>query len=227
MMKSKLVSSALSLAILCSTSIANAETVVGQLVAKPSAVINADAAPFEVGSETTAYIEGDSVTTGSEASATISLTSGMARIVVAPNTIMSVVDADTASLSLVKGAISVSAQADQSVVVTTTVDSYELVSESAVDAVVAFENDELSVLPKSGSLVVTSQNGAAVTTVDAGNVFVSNGGQAKSVDVNTGTLGTTGALNTVLIVGGVVVGTAAISEAVSDGDEADDGSESE
>lgn len=224
MMKSKLVSSALSLAILCSASVVNAETVVGQVVAKPSATINANVSPLQVGDSATAYIEGDSVTTNGDASAIINLTSGVARIVIAPHTVMSVVDAENASLSLTQGAISVNAEMGRSVVITTSVGSFELVSDKAVDAVVAFEAGELSILPKSGTLVVTADDGLVVSSIDAGNAFISNGRVARSVDVQLGGTAGGSSLNTALIIGGIVIGTAVASDQLSDGDEAGDAS---
>jgi len=194
MIKLKILSSALSLAVLCSASVANAEsTVVGQLVASPSAVINAGSAQQVVGTQAMAYIEGDTITTGADANAAVSLTSGKASLVVAPNTV-------------------VQAEEGQAVTVETSVGSFELLSSSAVNAIASFENGEFSAISKSGLLTVTSQDGS-VTSIDAGNAFVYNTQGATSLNVQAaGNHGN--AVNTALIIGGIVVGTVIVGRKV-------------
>jgi len=187
-------------------------------VANPTAVVSSGAIQHTVSDSSVAYVEGDSVTTGSDSSATVNLTSGKARVVVAPNTVMSVLDADQASFSLTQGALQVTAEAGQVVTVVTSAGSYELASVGAIDAVAVFENGEFSAITKAGSLLVTSEQGSVVTEVEAGEAFVAHQGVAKSVDVQTA--GTAGSgLNTVLIVGGVTVFTAVVAEEISDAGE--------
>jgi len=232
MIKTKLVSSVLSFAILCSAASVNAETVVvGQLTANPSAVIGAGVTSHTVKGNSIAYIEGDLVTTSSDSSAKINLTSGAAQVVVAPNTVMSVVDAEQASFSLTQGAISVKAQSGETVSVSTPIGSYELSSVTAIDAVAVFQDGEFAAISKADSLTVTSQGGSVVTVVDSTNAFVSNGVSAKSVDVQAAgaagaaaggatTAATTVGLTVAAVGAGIAGVTAVVSETVSDTDEA-------
>jgi len=93
-MKLKIINSVLSLVVLCSApTLVNAEsTIAGQLVANPVATVSAGKAQQKIGSQATSYLEGDVVSTEANSSAKISLISGLANIVIAPNTVMSVVD---------------------------------------------------------------------------------------------------------------------------------------
>jgi len=147
MIKSKFFKNTLLLASLCSaSSLVSAETVVGQIVASPKATINAEAIPQEIGGQFVSYVEGDSITTGSSAQASINLTSGVARVTLSPNTVMSVVDADSAIFSLDQGAFSVKAKSGQNVVVSTTAGSFELSSDLAINAVASFKDGQFAVL---------------------------------------------------------------------------------
>jgi len=184
MIRSKLVNSAISLAVLCSASAVSASAeVAGKIVANPTAVVSSGAIKHTVANSAVTYIEGDLVTTGSEASASINLSAGNAKITLAPNTAMSVVDAEKATLSLTQGALKIKAEQGQSVVVNTANGSYTLTSETAINAIAAFENGEFSAISKAGELLISSQQGSVVTLIDSSNAFVSNGELAKSVNV--------------------------------------------
>ena len=184
MIRSKLVNSAISLAVLCSASAVSASAeVAGKIVANPTAVVSSGAVKHTVANSAVTYIEGDLVTTGSEASASINLSAGNAKITLAPNTAMSVVDAEKAMLSLTQGALKIKAEQGQSVVVNTANGSYTLTSETAINAIAAFENGEFSAISKAGELLISSQQGSVVTLIDSSNAFVSNGELAKSVNV--------------------------------------------
>lgn len=231
MKKLKLLSGAISLAILCSTASVQAESVVGQLVATPTATINAGANQHVTGSQATAYIQGDTITTGSEASASLSFTSGETNLVVAPNTTMAVLDASTSAISLTHGAVNVTASINQSVSVSTSVGVFELASPTAIDAVVVFDKGQFSAISNDGLLTVTSQSGAVITAVESGNAYIFDGKKATSVDVQAAPVATTAAttttLTTVAIAAGVVGTTALVASEISDGDDAEASSPSE
>ena len=222
MIKLKVLSGVLSVAVLCSASIVSAESaVVGQLVANPSAIINAGSAQQKVGSQATAYIQGDTITTGSGSSASVSLSSGVAKLVIAPNTVMAVTNASSTQFSLSRGAFSVQAKEGQMVTVETSVGAFDLVSSASIDAIASFQNGEFSVIPKNGLLTVTSQDGS-VTSIDTGSAFVYNVKGATSLDVQTAETGSGGgSLAAVAVAGGVVAGGVLISEGISDGDDSE------
>lgn len=231
MIKLKVLSSVLSLAVLCSAPIANAESkVVGQLVANPSAIINAGAAQQRVGSQATAYIQGDTITTGSDASATVSLSSGSAKLVVAPNTVMAVINAAGTEFSLSQGAFNVQAKEGQTVTVDTSVGAFDLVSSSSLNAIASFQSGEFAVVSKKGLLTVTSQDGA-VLSIDAGNAYVYNDKGAASLNVQIATPAATTAgagagLGTAIGVGvGVGAVGLGISQSASDGGDAAEAAE--
>ena len=248
-MKLKILSSAFSLVVLCSAPIVNAESLIaGQLVANPSVTIIAGEIEHKVGAQTTSYIEGDKISTDANSNAKISLVSGLANIIVAPNTVMSVTDASQTDLSLIEGAISVDAKAGQIVSVETASGSYELSSSTSVDAVVTFRNGEFAAVSKAGLLNVQTPQGV-VTPIESGSAFVFNSESAESVDVQaaggdvhehesksgevTSHAHDNGlvdhshgsgyfTVNNGLIVGGLVIGTALLSGTFSDGDDADE-----
>jgi len=223
MIKSKVLSSALSLAILSSGAVTNAgSSVVGQLVANPSAVV----AQQIVGSQAMAYIEGDAITTGLNSSATVTLSSGNAKVVIAPNTVMSVSDASSALFSLTQGAFNVEAKEGQSVTVETQAGSFKLVSEKSVNAVVSFQNGEFAAISNGGLLTVASSDGV-VTSIDVSDAFVYNDKGAQSLDVQAAGAAGAGAaggsaLATGLIVAGIIATTIVVGEEVSDSDNDDD-----
>ena len=247
-MKLKVLSSALSLVVLCSSPIVNAESIVaGQLTANPVATISAGEIKQRVGLQATSYVEGDTISTGVDSNAKISLTSGLANVVIAPNTVMSVTDASETNFSLTDGAFSVDAKTGQVVSVETPSGLYELSSNSSVNAVVTFQNGQFAAVSKSGLLNVQTSNGV-VTPIEAGDAFVFNSDSATSVDVQTaggdvheheknGEVTSHAhdnglvdhshgsgyfTVNNGLIVGGIVIATALLSGTFSDGDDADD-----
>ena len=247
MIKLKILSSALSLVVLCSVStVVNAETVVGELVGNPAVIVSVGEAKQKVGLQATAYVEGDTISTGADSNAKIALTSGLANIVIAPNTVMSVVDASETTFSLTEGAFSVDAKTGQVVFVETAAGVYELSASSSVNAVVTFQNGEFAAVSKTGLLNVQAPNGV-VTPIETGNAFVFNDKGATSVDVQSaggdvheheknGVVSShvhdnglvdhshgSGyfTVNNGLIVGGLVIATALLSGTFSDGDDAE------
>lgn len=220
MNKLKVLSGVLSLAVLSSASVANASSsVVGQLIANPSALV----AEQQVGNQATAYIEGDSIVTGSDSSATVSLSSGNAKLTVAPNTVMSVIDADSAQFSLTQGAFSVETKAGQKVTIETQAGSFELVSETSVNAVASFQNGEFAAVSKNGLLAISSSEGV-VTSIDAGEAFVYNdkGAESVNVQIQTAAGGSTAAPVAAAAATAVViaVATVVVAEEISDGEDA-------
>ena len=255
-MKLKVLSAALSLVVLCSSPIANAGSqVAGQLIANPLAIVSSGAIEQKVGSQKVSYIEGDTILTKADSNAEISLTSGLANVVVAPNTVMSVTNASETNFSLTQGAFSVDAKAGQVVTVETLAGLFQLTSNSAVNAIVTFQNGEFAAVSKDGVLNVQADDGV-VTVIDSGGAFVFNaeGEGATSVEVqaaggdvheheNSNGEFTSHAhdgglvdhshgtgyfnVNNGLIVGGLVIGTALLSGTFSDGDDADSASPAE
>jgi len=226
-MKLKVISSALSLVVLCSAPIVNAESIVaGQLVANPVATVSTGEIKQKVGLQSISYIEGDTITTEADSNAKIALTSGLANVVIAPNTVMSVVDASETKFSLTQGAFSVDAQAGKVVAVETESGLYELSSNSAVNAVVTFQNGEFAAISKAGLLNVQAPNGL-VTPIESGDAFVFNDKGATSVEVQAGGEEEDDeagyfTLNNGLIVGGIVIATGLLVSTFSDGDDSDD-----
>ena len=131
---------------------------------------------------------------------------------------MSVADATSSTFSLTQGAFSVEAQAGQTVTVKTQAGSFELVSPTSVNAVASFQNGEFAAVSKDGLLSVTS-NGL-VTSVEAGEAFLFNDKGAQLLNVQAAGAAGVSVLNSALIIGGIIVGTAVVGEAISDGDDA-------
>ena len=247
-MKLKMLSSALSLIVLSTANIASANSlVVGQMVGNPVATVSTGSVKHRIGSQSAAYLEGDTITTEADSNAKVSLTSGLANIVIAPNTVMSVLDASETKFSLTKGAFSVEAKDGQIVSVQTSKGVFELSSKLPVNAVVSYQDGDFAAVSKGDVLNVQSQDGV-VTAIESGGAFVFNNDGAASLEVqaaggdvhehekSNGELTShahDGGLvdhshgsgyfnvNNGLIVGGLVVGTALLSGTFSDGSDAE------
>ena len=243
MKRLNIISSALALTVFCSGQAVNAEVVAGQLVANPSAIVSANGLNQKVGSQATSYMEGDVVSTNSDSSAKLTLSSGLANIVVAPNSAMSVKDASRNLYVLEMGAFGVDAKTGEVVTVETESGVFKLSSTTSVDAIVRIEDGSFAAISNNGSFSVESQDGA-ITLVDSGKAFVFNDNVATSVDVQAaggdvhehqkdsgefyshahdeGLLDHSHAsgyftVNNALIVGGLVAATALLSGTFSDG----------
>ena len=205
MIKTKFLSGVISAAVFSSMSLANAgDQVVGQLVANPTAIINASSAKLKVGAQPTSYIEGDTITTGSDASATIYLSSGGVKLTIAPNSLAAVSDALNGQFIMFQGALSIDAKKGQEISIKTPTGTFELAADR-VNAIISYENGEFAAITKGGSLTITSQGGV-VSSIDTGTAFVYNDAGAKSLDVQTNDIAKpTGysTLDKALFIGGV------------------------
>lgn len=159
-------------------------SVIGKMNAESSVVINPGASQQRVGSDEFAYVQGQVVSTVGADSAQIVL--GQANVTLAPDSIASINADSPLSLNLSKGAISFVAPAGSSVSIESPKGTFNLTSEGGIDAVAVFNDDdgELAIMPRSGSLAVTSATGSAVSILNTDNAFVSSQlNQGQVVDV--------------------------------------------
>ena len=219
MIKSKITAVAAALALVAGSAAAETK-VVGQISASPSAVVIADSVKTNIGKTAVPYIQGDVVATSNDSSATLRLTSGKANFVVSPNTNMQVVNGDAGEIALNEGAVRVSASTGHPVSITTAAGSFEVSSDSALDAIVIVRDGEFGVVSNAGDVFVSSQEGL-VSKVPAGEAFSYNG-EAEVVDVAVfapiiASLGVAGAI-------AAAAAAIVVIDEVADDDDDDDGS---
>ena len=137
MIKLKVRAAVAAVALVCATASAVAETkVIGEVVASPSAVLNAGSASQRVDTRLVPYLQGDKLTTSNDASAAISLTSGKASFAAAPSTVMQIVDGDKGEVAVDQGAVKFSAVQGFPISFTTISGTIKVSSDVAMEAVV-------------------------------------------------------------------------------------------
>jgi len=157
--------------------------VVGQVLANPSATINAESSAKRIGSSTVPYIQGDTITTAEKSTAAVTLTSGRASFVAAPNTTMKVVDGDKGEVAIRGGAVKFSAVANFPVMFTSPVGTFVVRSDSDIDAVAVVDDGKFGVVAKNGSFVIESDNGRVVNKVARGEAYAYSNNAVEVVDV--------------------------------------------
>ena len=162
-------------------------SVVGQLQAESSVVLNPGSAQQRIGNQEFPYLQGDIVSTMGAKTASIILSSGQSVLTMAPDSVISVDAAAPLAITLSAGGFGVQAAPGLPITIDSPQGTFRLTSDNGADVVAVVEDGNFAVVPKQGTLMVENIATGAIVALEERTALLVNGEtQSKIVDVAIG-----------------------------------------
>ena len=162
-------------------------SVVGQIRAETSVVINPGPAQQLTGSQEFPFLEGDIASTKGKKSARIVLSSGNSVITLAPDAVASVVTVDPLTIAISEGGVSFEAVAGLPVTLISPHGTFSVISDDGAVALAVVEEGKFAVVSQQGDMLIQGDSSNSVVTLNDGKAFLVGGNaESKIVDVAVG-----------------------------------------